>query len=64
MCISTILKKNPVLLQEVLCQQSVTSTLHIADAFGNAVLTGGANVTAQLQTKDGGVSSKVSLVYM
>ena len=34
----------------------------MADAFGNAVLTGGANVTAQLHTKDGAVSSQVSLV--
>lgn len=59
---STILKKNSVLLQEVLCQQSVTSTLHMADAFGNAVLTGGASVTAHLHTKEDAVLCEVSLV--
>ena len=52
----------PWLLQDVLCEQSVTSTLHVADAFGNAVLTGGANVTAQLQTKGGTVLSEVSFI--
>ena len=59
---STILKKSLVLLQEVLCQQSVTTTLHTADAFGNAILTGGANVTAQLHATEGAESSKVILV--
>ncbi len=49
-----------VLLQKAICGRPVSAVLHIVDAFGNATLTGGADVSAQLQTPEGVKMSEVS----
>jgi hypothetical protein len=49
-----------VLLQKAMCGRTVSTVLHIVDAFGNAALTGGADVCAHLQTPDGTIMSEVS----
>ncbi len=49
-----------VLLQKAMCGRNVSAVLHIVDAFGNAALTGGADVSAQLQTPDSTMMSEVS----
>ncbi len=49
-----------VLLQKAVCGRTVSTILHIVDAFGNAALTGGADVSAQLQSPDAAMMSEVS----
>ncbi|KAL0032084.1 hypothetical protein WJX77_004214 [Trebouxia sp. C0004] len=48
--------------EKATCGQNVSAVLHIVDAFGNAALTGGADVSAQLQTPDGTMMSEVQVV--
>ncbi len=48
------------LLQKAVCGGTLSTVLHIGDAFGNAALTGRADVSAQLQTPDGTMMSEVS----
>ncbi|DBA83503.1 TPA: hypothetical protein ACH3X2_006431 [Trebouxia sp. C0005] len=48
--------------EKVVCGRPFSSVLHIVDAFGNAALTGGANVSAQLQTPDGTIMPQVQVV--
>lgn len=49
-----------VLLQKATCGRNASAELHIVDAFGNGALTGGADVSAQLQTPDGTMMPEVS----
>ena len=48
--------------QNVVCGQAAGCTLHTADAFGNVVLTGGANVQGHLSLQTPEVSQRIEVL--